>query len=58
VNRIPAIVERLSHQVIYSIKKIAILDVVIITAGIILAIAIRYPLLSFSSHDYFYKIRV
>jgi Gpi18-like mannosyltransferase len=58
MNKIPEIAKRFSDQAISAFKRVSIFDVGIILAGIILAILIRYPLLSFSSHDYFYKIRV
>ena len=56
MNKIVAIVKRFSSQAISAIKPISIFDASIILTGIVLAILIRYPLLSFFSHDYYYKI--
>ena len=58
MNKIVAIVKRFSSQAISAIKRISIFDASIILTGIVLAILIRYPLLSFFSHDYYYKIRI
>jgi Gpi18-like mannosyltransferase len=57
MNKIPAIVKNFSSQVITAIKGISIFDAGIIVIGIVLAILIRYPLLSFFSNDFF-KIRI
>jgi len=58
MNKILDVVKRFSGQAIFAFKRINVFDAGIIIVGIILAILIRYPLLSFFSHDYYYKIRV
>ena len=58
MNKISAIFKHFSSKVNKASKQIIISDAPIIVIGIILAILIRYPLLSFFSRDYYGKIRV
>jgi len=47
-----------SQRAVAAIRRVHLIDAGIVAAGLVLAISIRYPLLSFFSHDYQYKIRV
>jgi Gpi18-like mannosyltransferase len=58
MDKIRNFIKIYTNQAFLILKSAKFDDIGIVLAGILLAIMIRYPLLPFFSHDYYYKIRV